>query len=165
MAYIALYWGAMALCYFIGSRQRSHAERYRFLNGLMLACIALLVFLMGVRMGSNEEVIANLGTIGLQALLVTVGALWFFRYLTDGFIERYFAIFVILGGVAGNSIDRIWRGAVVDFLDFHFRGYHWPVFNVADIAICVGVGIFILSSIVRKPRREASDSPEEAESH
>ncbi len=99
------------------------------------------------------------------ALLVTVGALWFFRYLTDGFIERYFAIFVILGGVAGNSIDRIWRGAVVDFLDFHFRGYHWPVFNVADIAICVGVGIFILSSIVRKPRREASDSPEEAESH
>ncbi len=72
MAYIALYWGAMALCYFIGSRQRSHAERYRFLNGLMLACIALLVFLMGVRMGSNEEVIANLGTIGLQSLLVTV---------------------------------------------------------------------------------------------
>ncbi len=97
------------------------------------------------------------------ALLVTAGALWFFRYLTDGYIERYFAIFIILGGVAGNSIDRIWRGAVVDFLDFYFRAYHWPVFNVADIAICTGVGIFILSSILRKPRRESSAPPATAE--
>lgn len=72
MAYIVLYWGAMAVGYFIGSRQRHNADRFRFLNTMMLGCIALLVFFMGVRMGSNEEVIANLGTIGVQALIVTV---------------------------------------------------------------------------------------------
>ena len=95
----------------------------------------------------------------LIAALVTAAALWFFRYLTEGYPERYFAIFIILGGVVGNSIDRIWRGAVVDFFDLHYyEAYHWPVFNIADIAICVGVGIFVLSSLLR-PSRKAADDP------
>ncbi len=72
MAYIVLYWGAMALGYFTGSRQRHNSGKFRFLSALMLVCIALLVFLMGIRMGSNEEVIQNLGNIGVQALIITV---------------------------------------------------------------------------------------------
>lgn len=48
------------------------------------------------------------------------------------------ALGLILGGAIGNCIDRVrWRG-VVDFLDFHWAGWHWPAFNVADIAICLG---------------------------
>lgn len=48
------------------------------------------------------------------------------------------ALGLILGGAVGNCIDRIrWRG-VVDFLDFHLAGWHWPAFNVADTAICCG---------------------------
>lgn len=92
----------------------------------------------------------------LIAGLVTAAAFWFFRYLTDGYLERYFAIFIILGGVVGNSLDRIWRGAVVDFLDFHYyEVYHWPVFNVADIAICTGVGIYLLSNLLRPTPKKA----------
>lgn len=95
----------------------------------------------------------------LVAALVTAAALWFFRYLTEGYAERYFAVFIILGGVAGNSIDRIWRGAVVDFFDLHYHEvYHWPVFNIADIAICAGVGIFVLSSLLRPSRKPAAES-------
>lgn len=52
---------------------------------------------------------------------------------------------LILGGAAGNVIDRVFRHSVVDFLDFYFRGYHWPAFNVADSAIVIGGGLIILS--------------------
>lgn len=73
MAYIALYWSAMVIGYYIGSKKRDQGERFlKLTDGIMMASVSLLVFLMGIRMGSNEEVIRNLGTIGLQALLATV---------------------------------------------------------------------------------------------
>ena len=50
---------------------------------------------------------------------------------------------LITGGAIGNVIDRILYGKVVDFLDFHLAGYHWPTFNIADVAICAGVAIWI----------------------
>ena len=70
------------------------------------------------------------------------------------FLAKKYNIKVVpcVGGVFGNSIDRLWRGAVVDFLDFYFQKWHWPVFNVADIAICCGVGIFMLSSLLREDK-------------
>jgi signal peptidase II len=58
---------------------------------------------------------------------------------------------LICGGITGNLLDRLTRGHVVDFLDFHFGSYVYPTFNVADSAICVGVALYILSSI-RAPR-------------
>ena len=82
--------------------------------------------------------------------VVSVAMIKFFRYLTEGYFEREIALFMIFSGVIGNSIDRLWRGAVVDFLDFHWQDvWSYPVFNVADIAICTGVGLFILSGFLR----------------
>lgn len=54
----------------------------------------------------------------------------------------------IAGGAVGNLIDRVRLGAVVDFLDVYVGTYHWPAFNVADSAICLGAFIFIVISIV-----------------
>ena len=54
------------------------------------------------------------------------------------------ALALICGGAMGNLIDRIRLGHVIDFLDFYIRSAHWPVFNVADSSICVGVGLFLL---------------------
>jgi signal peptidase II len=54
---------------------------------------------------------------------------------------------LMCGGIAGNLVDRLARGHVVDFLDFHFGSYIYPTFNVADSAICVGVILFALSSV------------------
>jgi signal peptidase II len=53
---------------------------------------------------------------------------------------------LILGGIAGNLIDRLRWGSVVDFLDFYVGRHHWPAFNVADSAICIGVGLYIIYS-------------------
>ncbi|MBN1324905.1 MAG: signal peptidase II [Alphaproteobacteria bacterium] len=59
----------------------------------------------------------------------------------------------IVGGALGNLIDRIRFGAVVDFLDFHVGGLHWPAFNIADTFIAIGVGLYIISwFIIRKKK-------------
>jgi len=57
------------------------------------------------------------------------------------------AFALIAGGAAGNLIDRVRLGGVVDFFDVYAKGYHWPAFNIADSAICVGAGLFIVVSI------------------
>ncbi len=63
-----------------------------------------------------------------------------------------FAIASILGGAVGNVIDRVLYGYVVDFLDFHWRAWHFPAFNVADSAITVGAACLILDELLRVRR-------------
>ena len=53
------------------------------------------------------------------------------------------ALSLILGGALGNVLDRIMYGAVVDFIDFHYANWHWPAFNIADSAICIGAALII----------------------
>jgi len=60
-----------------------------------------------------------------------------------------FAMACILGGAIGNVIDRLLHGYVVDFLDFHWNGMHFPAFNVADCAISIGAACLILDEVLR----------------
>jgi len=74
---------------------------------------------------------------------------------TGGWRERS-AIGLVFGGAVGNLIDRGRFGAVVDFVDVHFRGYHWPAFNVADSAITIGVAMLALAALAdRSPSTPA----------
>ena len=59
---------------------------------------------------------------------------------------------LILGGAVGNLLDRVRFGYVVDFLDFSISGHHWPAFNVADSAICAGVGLLFLDMLRNEER-------------
>jgi signal peptidase II len=73
------------------------------------------------------------------------------------------ALAAILGGALGNAIDRLRFGYVVDFLDFHLLGWHWPAFNVADSAITVGAVLLILDGLLRQERPgNASSRPPSA---
>ena len=63
------------------------------------------------------------------------------------------ALGLVIGGALGNVIDRVRFGAVVDFLDLHYAGYHWPAFNLADSAITVGVLLLVLDSLKTGPGR------------
>lgn len=56
---------------------------------------------------------------------------------------------LIIAGAVGNGIDRLWLGQVIDFIDVHVYDYHWPAFNLADSAICVGVGLLLLDTLRR----------------
>jgi signal peptidase II len=63
-----------------------------------------------------------------------------------------FAVACVLGGAIGNVIDRVLYGYVVDFLDFHYAGIHFPAFNVADSAITLGAAFLILDEVLRVRR-------------
>jgi len=65
---------------------------------------------------------------------------------------------LILGGAIGNLIDRLRFGHVVDFLDFHAMGWHWPAFNVADSAITLGAAVLILEGFASRERRPGAAS-------
>jgi signal peptidase II len=67
------------------------------------------------------------------------------------------ALSLILGGALGNVLDRIMYGAVVDFIDVYYANWHWPAFNIADSAICIGVALLILSEL-RKSFGKTSQS-------
>ena len=73
MAYVLLYLTCMIICYFVASKLRNHREILsKIINVVTLASVFMLVLMMGMRMGSNEEIIASLGTIGLQAFIFTI---------------------------------------------------------------------------------------------
>jgi signal peptidase II len=59
---------------------------------------------------------------------------------------------LIIGGAIGNVIDRVRFGAVIDFLDFHALGWHWPAFNVADSAISVGAALLLVDGLLMHRR-------------
>ena len=81
---------------------------------------------------------------------VTLGLLvWMLR--TSSPPERL-ALGLVVGGALGNIADRIVRGAVVDFLDFHAWGWHWPAFNLADSAIVLGVGMLLSGALPTRRR-------------
>jgi signal peptidase II len=68
------------------------------------------------------------------------------------------ALALILGGAIGNLIDRIVFGAVIDFVDVHVAGYHWPAFNVADSAITCGAALLILCSFGKHEDRTVPET-------
>lgn len=72
MGYVVLYMSILVVGYLIGSKLRNQKDKMGFVGNVTLFCVTLLVFVMGIKMGSNEEVIANLGTIGIQSVVITV---------------------------------------------------------------------------------------------
>lgn len=96
-------------------------------------------------------------------LVAIVGILWYLRQMQAGQKLSQLALGLILSGAIGNLIDRVRFGEVVDFIDVHWYSHHWPAFNVADSAICIGVGLLLFDSwrterLIRQTREETSDS-------
>jgi signal peptidase II len=75
--------------------------------------------------------------------LLASGWITWMLYRHPGRVLFSVALTLVLGGALGNLIDRLWLGAVIDFLDFHLFGYHWPAFNVADSAISIGAVLLV----------------------
>jgi len=104
--------------------------------------------------------------LSVFAVVLLLAAVWRYPAVGAGRV----AYGLVLGGALGNLIDRIRLERVVDFLDFGFGDLRWPVFNVADIAVVVGVGLFLLLSLGRggvhagevRPDGEDENDPEGA---
>lgn len=73
------------------------------------------------------------------------------------------ALALLLAGILGNVVDRVRLGYVVDFIDFQFGNWHYPTFNIADIAICTGAGLLILDMFLTRNDEDNSEAIEENE--
>ena len=96
--------------------------------------------------------------VSVVALIVLVRVA--LRVLPAGGRMGAIAIGLVFGGAVGNLIDRARFGAVVDFVDVHWRGWHWPAFNVADSAISIGVVLLAVCLIGERSDRPARVSPQ-----
>ena len=97
--------------------------------------------------GAAWGIFQNYNVVLTLISALTVLVLYFFRHSFQ--LERKasrVALGLIGGGIIGNLVDRVRVHSVIDFLDFHVNGWHWPAFNVADSAICVGVVLYIIVS-------------------
>ena len=82
-------------------------------------------------------------------IVVVIGFLIIWLCKSKIFIEKI-ALSVVIGGALGNLFDRIKFNAVPDFIDLHYRDFHWFVFNVSDIVITIGIILLLLSDILKK---------------
>lgn len=127
-----------------------------------------------LRFGGDREVIPNLlnfayaentgvafsflndhgeaGRFGLSivALIAGILVLYYFWRVPHTHDRLLGALALLLAGIIGNVTDRLRLGFVVDFIDFQFGSWHYPTFNVADMAICVGAGLLILDMFLTR---------------
>jgi signal peptidase II len=119
--------------------------------------VALTPFL-NLRLGFNPGISFGLFPVGSPsgvAILIVVQGLIIagmviFAMWSRLLLERA-AFSLIIGGAVGNVIDRARDGLVTDFLDLHLQGWHWPTFNIADMAICFGVALLLWTSVRPRP--------------
>jgi len=89
--------------------------------------------------------------------LIAIGAIVFlFIKIKENEKTLALSFSLILSGAIGNLIDRIQYREVVDFLDFHLSTYHWPSFNIADSAICIGIGLMALE-LLKRDRQKSTE--------
>lgn len=101
--------------------------------------------------GAAWSMFAGKSTFLALLAVVTLGAIYIWRReLGLGLWIVQLSFGLLCGGIAGNLVDRMVHGHVIDFLDFHFGSYIYPTFNVADSGICVGVAIYLIHSL-RQP--------------
>jgi signal peptidase II len=110
---------------------------------------------------ANAEPAFRIPFFILVPLLALSAIGYIFKKIPDSNVKLSVALSLVIGGAIGNLIDRIRLGYVIDFLLFHWRyEYQYPAFNVADSAICIGVGILMLDLIVPSSDGEvAADAP------
>ncbi len=107
----------------------------------------------GMFKGLDEGVRGALFTVVPVAAIVLIAA--YARRIPPANRVAQLALSLILGGAVGNLVDRLRFGYVIDFLDFYWRDHHWPAFNVADSAICIGVGLLMLETVTAPHHRDS----------
>lgn len=99
----------------------------------------------------------NLALAVLSIVMLVLMIVFRRHFLGDSRVHRI-ALGLLIGGIVGNFFDRIRLNFVTDFLDFHLAGHHWPSFNIADAAICTGVGIYMLTVYRHPAKNPAPDA-------
>jgi len=90
-------------------------------------------------LGGHTHILTIISIVMLAAMVI------FRRSFLNDSLSHRLALGLLVGGIVGNLMDRIRQNWVTDFFDFFYGNWHWPCFNIADAAICTGVGIYLLT--------------------
>lgn len=113
------------------------------------ALIPMVNFTLAFNTGVAFSFLSHLGEwnrwffVGFSSLMSIVLLIWLIR-LPNKYVLQAAGISLILGGALGNLYDRLMLGYVVDFIDVYYKTHHWPVFNLADSAICLGACLLLI---------------------
>ena len=155
-------WFALALGVVIADQITKALVLARFSLGERLEVTGFFNMVLVYNKGAAFSFLSDAGGWQTPALIVfalaAIGIVGVFIVRSPGRIMLLTGLGLILGGALGNLIDRLRFGQVVDFLDFHAAGWHWPAFNVADSAITVGAVLLILEGFVHREGRARSTS-------
>ena len=88
----------------------------------------------------------------ITILIIFINIMIFYLILVSNYLKKYFFL-IILGGSLGNLFDRIQYSAVLDFIDISYKGYHWFIFNVADIFITLGIICLIFAELLNYKKK------------
>ena len=144
----------------VADQWTKHAVRATFDYGESVPVITGFFSLTYVRntgaawgmLGGHTHILTIVSIIMLIAMIV------FRRAFLNNTWSHRLALGLMIGGIIGNLLDRIRQNWVTDFLDFYVGGWHWPCFNIADSAICIGVGIYLVTGFLKKEEPAAETS-------
>jgi len=105
-------------------------------------------------LGSAFGMFKDLGVYFFISVAIVATAIVSYLIVKDSANRLAFGF--VLGGALGNLTDRIMHGAVIDFFDFYVGSFHWPAFNVADIGLCVGIGMLLIHAFFIEGKRKES---------
>ncbi len=156
------YWVLLTVCFWIlfVDQWTKHAIQQRLVLYQKVEVIHGFFNLVHVRNTGGAFGIFGGEKGGLGSLLfvvvslVTIGSILFlFIRLKEDEERLSLSLSLVLSGAIGNLIDRLRYGEVVDFLDFYLFSFHWPAFNIADSAICLGIGLMALQLLFRDKKK------------
>jgi signal peptidase II len=133
-------------------------ERFLPLNGIRVVIPNVFNLVNTTNPGVAFGLLANARVpwvghaLAFFSVFVMVFLAWMLLARRAGGVLSEWGMSLILGGAAGNVLDRLIHGSVTDFLDFYWRTYHWPAFNVADSAIVIGASLVLIELFHQRPQ-------------
>jgi signal peptidase II len=103
-------------------------------------------------LGDHTHILTIISIVMLIIMIV------FRRSFLNNTFSHRLALGLMIGGIVGNLLDRIRQNWVTDFFDFFIGGWHWPCFNIADSAICIGVGIYLISGLFERDKQTVKEA-------
>jgi signal peptidase II len=150
-------WLALSALIVAVDQLTKYAALHYLVGSKVVAVTSFFNLVLAYNTGAAFSFLANAAgwQRGVFIAIALIAAAWIVYLLRRYSNQRPFALALslVLAGAVGNVIDRIVIGAVVDFLDFHAFGHHWPAFNVADSAISCGAALLIWDAL--RPRKES----------
>lgn len=139
-------------------------RRLRF-DGDMTVISGFLNFVYAENTGVAFSMLDNHGDTGRWGLSVVAGiaavlVLFYFWRIPHTNDRLLGALALLLAGIVGNLTDRVRLGFVIDFIQVHYKDWYYPIFNVADMAVCVGAGLLIIDMFWAKKTEDASQKTE-----